>query len=289
VGHFNVMPLKIQADKPHGGMVDPEGWSPEQIFTFVDRLAYPDIAPYRQINHPRSVKTGYFKLMKMVDGVSRDPRYFAGFDGIEVITFGHRGETDAALADWFALLRRGKRYTGTGTSDSHSISHRPVGWPRTFVCVDNDAPPRLDLAEFTAALKRGCATVSAGPFVTIQSGEHRMGELVRAPTGTLDVEVEVQAPTWIGTDRLMLLVDGEPRIERSLSHTGVLRHHETHQITCKSDCFVLALVDSKESIAPVIGPRPDVEPLPIAVTNPIYLDVDGDGLYSPPTAKEPNP
>ena len=161
--------------------------------------------------------------------------------------------TDASLADWFALLRRGKRYTATGTSDSHSISNRPVGWPRTFVCVENDSPPRLELAEFTASLKRGCATVSAGPFVTLRSGPYRMGELVPAAGGSLDVEVDVQAPTWIGTDRLILFADGEPKIEVPLSKTGVMRHHQTHRITCKSDCFVVALVDSAESLVSLLS------------------------------------
>jgi hypothetical protein len=236
-----------------------------------------------QVNHPRSAKTGYFALMKMSDGISRDARYSEDFDGVEVITFGRKEETEPAIEDWFALLRRGKRYTATGTSDSHAISHRPVGWPRTYVCVENDSPPRLELAEFTASLKRGCATVSAGPFVIIRSGQHRMGDLVRA--GSLDVEVEVQAATWIGADRLVLYVNGEPRVEVPLSESGVMRHRAIHPITCKSDCFVVARVDSQKRLAPVIGVRPDIDPLPIALTNPIFLDADGDGRWSP--EKEP--
>jgi hypothetical protein len=289
VGHFNALPLQLQPDKPGGGMVDPEGWMPAEIFAFLEKLALPDIDPFLQVNHPRSSKTGYFDLMKLDDGRSRDPRFSGAFDGIEVVTFGRRNETDPALRDWFALLRRGERYTATGTSDSHAISHRPVGWPRTYVCVDNDSPPRLDLAEFTAALKRGCATVSAGPFVTIRSGEHRMGDLARAEGGGLDVEVEVRAATWIGTDRLVLHVDGEPAIEVPLAGKEVMRYRGTHRITCESDCFVVALVDSEERLDPVIGVRPDIDPLPIALTNPIFLDVDGDGRWSPAGAKEGRP
>ncbi len=289
IGHFNALPLEIQSGKPRGGMLDPEGWTPDEIFTFVRRLGFADIPPFVQVNHPRSPRTGYFGIMKLTDGGSGDDRYSGAFDGVEVITFGKKDETDASLADWYALLRRGYRYTGTGTSDSHAISNRPVGWPRTYVCVDDDSPPRLDLAAFTAALKGGCATVSAGPFVTIRAGDHRMGELVQAEAGTLDVEVEVQAPSWIGTDRLILFVDGTPKIEVPLPRRGVVRYHATHRITCARDCFVTAFVDSKQSFEPVITVRPDMDPYPIAVTNPIYLDVDGDGRYSPPEAKEPSP
>jgi hypothetical protein len=288
VGHFNAFPVEARADKPRGGMVDPEGWAPQEIFDFLEKLGQPEISPFLQVNHPRSPKTGYFEIMHLDEGRSRDPRYSPGFDGIEVITFGRRAETEPSVEDWFALLRRGHRYTATGTSDSHAISHRPVGWPRTYVCVENDSPPRLDVAEFTASLERGCATVSAGPFVTLRAGPHRMGDLV--PTGgSLDVEVEVQAATWIGTDRLLLTVDGEPILEVPLGNTGVVRHRAVHPITCKSDCFVVALVDSRQNLAPVIDVRPDIDPLPIALTNPIFLDVDGDGRWSPPGAKDQRP
>jgi hypothetical protein len=286
VGHFNALPLQLQGDKPRGGMVDPEGWSPDEIFGFLKKLADPDIAPFIQINHPRSPKTGYFKIMKLDRGRSNDPRYSEDYDGVEVVTFGRRSETEESLLDWFGLLRTGKRYTATGTSDSHAISHRPVGWPRTYVCVENDSPPRLDVAEFTASLRRGCATVSAGPFVTLQSGEHRMGDLVRAENGMLEVTVEVQAASWIGAERLLLYVDGEVKLELPLPADGIVRHHGIHPIECKADCFVVALVDSQQTLAPVLEARPDIDPYPIAVTNPIFLDVDGDGSWSPPGAKE---
>lgn len=288
VGHFNALPLELQADKPRGGMVDPEGWSPEEIFRYVRDLAFDDIPPFLQANHPRSRKTGYFAVMGLKNGVAKNDGFSLDFDGIEVVTLGRRKETDAAMEDWFEFLRRGHRFVATGTSDSHTISIRPVGWPRTFVCVENDAPPRLDLAAFTAALRRGCATISAGPVVTIQGGGGNMGDLVRADDGQLDVDVEVQAASWIGADRLVLFVDGRKSVEIPLRGREPVRHKGTHRVSCKSDCFVVAMVDSKEPLTPVIARRPDMDPRPIALTNPIFLDVDGDGRFAPPGA-EPKP
>jgi hypothetical protein len=82
-------------------------------------------------------------------------------------------------------------------------------------------------------------------------------------------------------------VNGEPRVEVPLSESGVMRHRAIHPITCKSDCFVVARVDSQKRLAPVIDVRPDIDPLPIALTNPIFLDADGDGRWSPEKEQRP--
>ncbi|MCA9553332.1 MAG: carboxypeptidase regulatory-like domain-containing protein [Myxococcales bacterium] len=288
VGHFNALPLQLQPGKPRGGMVDVEGWTPRQIFDFVRGLAAPGDETFIQVNHPRAGKTGYFDLMKVdpKTGKAADPRYISDFDGVEVVVMGKHDETARAMEDWFNILRQGNRVTGTGTSDSHTISLRPVGWPRTYVCVDDDAPPRLDVAAFTHSLREGCATVSNGPVITMHSGETRMGGLAPAPTGELTVDIQVQAAGWIGTDRILLYVDGKVAEEIPIPPERTpVRYTGRHTVRCKSDCFVVAWVDSNESLEPVIARRQHIYPLPVAVTNPIYVDVDGDGRYGPPGAK----
>lgn len=283
VGHFNGFPLIPNPGKPRGGMVDVEGRSPRQIFDFMRRLAPKEIDPFIQVNHPRSGLTGYFDMMKVDEktGIAKDPRYVADFNGMETIAFGIPKETTEAMRDWFNLLRRGHRYTATGNSDSHTITLRPVGWPRTYVCVDQDDPPLLDVAAFTKALRDGCATISAGPFVTIQAGDTRMGGLATAPNGESEVTVEVSAASWIPTDRLVLYVDGVPTEEVAITEKGTKRYRGTHHVHCKRDCSVVAYVDAAGTLEPVIQKRRKLDPKPIAMTNPIYFDVDGDGAFAP--------
>lgn len=288
VGHFNALPLVVQTGKARGGMVDVEGWSPRKIFDYMRGLAAPGVNPFIQVNHPRAGKTGYFDMMKLDPdtGLSKDPRYIEDYDGVEVIVMGKHDETARAMQDWFNLLRSGRRVTGTGTSDSHTVSLRPVGWPRTLVCVDEDDPPRLNVEQFTQSLKAGCATVSNGPVVTLSSGEVRMGGLATAKEGVVQVQVEVQAASWIGTDRMQLFVDGQVAEEvRIEAQDKPLRYRGQHTVKCNSDCFIVAWVDSQRSLEPVIAKRKHIDPLPTAVTNPIYVDVDGDGRFSPPGAK----
>lgn len=282
VGHFNALPIEARPGETRGGMVDVEGFTPRKIFDFLRKLGDPENPPFIQVNHPRSGFTGYFDIMKLdpTTSTSNDPRYVDDFDGIEVVAFGIPGETTPAMKDWFGLLRRGHRYTATGNSDSHTITLRPAGWPRTYVCVDKDDPPFLDVPAFTAALHSGCATISAGPFVTITSGDVRMGGLRQAKDGHFDVEIEVRAASWIPTDRVRLFVDGVPQKPIPLAKAKTpLRYRGTHKIHCARDCFVVAYVDSDTSLAPLITQRRKLDPKPVALTNPIYVDVDGNGAF----------
>ena len=288
VGHFNVLPLAPKPSAPRGGMVDPEGWSPDQMLDFARGLAAPGIVPFVQVNHPRSGGTGYFSIMKLdKQGRSADPRYSARFDGVEVVSLGYADETRQAREDWFALLRRGRRITATGTSDSHTLTRRPPGWPRTLVCVDGDTPRNLNIKAFTEALRQGCVTISAGPVVMIRAGTTRMGGVHGAKKGRFRVDVDVRAASWIGTDLLTIYIDGRKAktIRLSTSPKGsprpVKRWSGAVALDCKADCFVVAEVTSASSLEPVVKTRPRMKPKPIGLTNPIYVDVDGDGAYRP--------
>lgn len=286
VGHFNALPLRYDASKLRGGMIDPEGLTPRAIFDYMRTLRVPEIDPFIQVNHPRSGKTGYFDLMRLdgKTGLASDPRFVTDFDAVEVMTFGKGQETEVAIQDWYSLLRRGLHVTATGNSDSHSIAFREVGWPRTFVCVDQDDPPHLDVKAFTESLKRGCATVSSGPFVTIESGDVSMGGLLRASRGRFEISVHVQAPKWVPTATLAISIDGVTVETADLDGREVTRHRGRHSFSCKADCFVVARVQSDAELPPVFAQRPEYEPRALAVTNPIYVDVDGNGRFDAPLA-----
>lgn len=283
VGHFNAFPLEMDHTKSRGGMQDPEGWSPEQIFAFVRGLAPKGTVPFVQSNHPRAGRIGYFDLMGFnpASGTAKDPRFSADIDGLEVVAFGFRDETKEVLEDWFALLRAGRRITATGNSDSHVIYGRETGWPRTYVCVEDDTPPRLDVQDFVSALRSGCATISGGPFVTLRSGETRMGSLAEAPKGKAKIEVRVLAPSWIDTTRLTLFVDGHPKETVALPREPVLRLERSFEASCSADCFITVLVEGDEPLSIVLPGEDGRVSTPVALTNPIYFDVDGDGQFEP--------
>lgn len=282
VGHFNSFPLKMRSDKPRGGMQDPEHWTPTAIFDFVRKLAISPEQSVIQINHPRAGYIGYLDVMKFdpVTGKAADPRFSLDFDAMEVIAFGFEKETKKTLDDWFSLLRQGVRITATGNSDSHTIYGRENGWPRNMICSTTDDPAEAKVSELMDSLKNGCVTISAGPFITIQSGKTKMGGIAAAVRGEIEVTVDVKAPSWVPVDWVQLFVDGKPSSKFPVRGRKAQRYRRTHKVKCREDCFVVAMAGSKRSLAPIVSTWRERQPTPIGMTNPIFIDVDGNGKYN---------
>lgn len=281
VGHFNAFPLKVDRSDSRGGMKDPEHWTPQEIFSFVRGLAITSTDSVVQINHPRAGYIGYLDMMKFdpKTGKAEDKRFSLDFDAMEIIAFGFEKETKQTLADWFALLRRGIRVTATGNSDSHTVYGRENGWPRNLICSDQDLPYRVEVTELMKSLRDGCSTISAGPIITINAEDARMGGTTKATNGRAQIDIKIQAPKWIPVDWLEIYVDGRKQKRIPIRGEKVVRYEKTHTIKCNKDCFVVAMTGSDKSLAPIVSTWRKRNPKPIALTNPIFLDVDGDGQY----------
>ena len=50
---------------------------------------------------------------------------------------------DGTVRDWFSLLAHGGRVFAVGSSDSHQVADKPVGYPRTCVDVGVDTATEL--------------------------------------------------------------------------------------------------------------------------------------------------
>jgi len=211
--------------------------------------------------------------------------------------------------DWFAFLSHGIHVTGTGNSDSHIASTNAVGYPRNFVNVGGDDPSALTDAQLLAALRAGHSTISGGPFLVITSTNASgatvgMGDT--ASTQTLDgqsvlpLHIDVQAPTWMGPlSRVDLWIGsaadpqqpGVLALSLDLTQppylddgTQVQRVSTTVNVPIATDTWVVATVrgpvdanGNSNALWPVV----ETTVPPFAVSNPIWVDADGDGVSSP--------
>ncbi|MCB9670419.1 MAG: CehA/McbA family metallohydrolase [Alphaproteobacteria bacterium] len=223
------------------------------------------------------------------------------------------GEMEGHIDDWFTLLNLGFKFTVLGNSDTHGFTGVESGCPRNFVMAETDDPAFLDDQAIADAVKAHRVVASYGPFVQLWgNGEPIGSELVT--TGEVELAIDVQAPTWMGVDRVELYENGTLIQEWEVEDIAVVdRFQTTYTVTPTRDSWYVVAVASDDDMRPVLTPveLPYVElqavvtealgsvesvgslvspaapiprtypAMPYAITNPIWVDRDGDGFDAP--------
>jgi hypothetical protein len=229
------------------------------------------------------------------DHLKPDPSALpGGVSALRVLDAQHPEHFNQLLDDWLALLRSGRRVTATGASASRSIHGNPPGYPRTYVAVPPAAAAGQTAQQLLAALRAGRAVVSTGPFVELRVGDKGPGEIAALPRERrrrrrrrprrVKVSVVVHASPTISVDTLALYVGGGLHNEPEKIAFGQVGEPftKTYTLEVTGDTFVVALVRGSEGLAPLVKGRA-AEALPaVALTNPVWIDTDGNGHYDPP-------
>ncbi len=231
----------------------------------------------------------------------------------EIICDGGDVAYAGAIDDWFNMLNNGKRYGGTANSDSHHGDD--IGYPRTYVYVGEDAddPATVRHPQVAEAVRAKRMTMSRGPFLELFVNGEPIGAELQAPGGEIELTVKVSAPRWVEVNRGVIFANGEV-----LTRFAVEIDPETHvfewteRFELPQDTWIIAMVRGDRSMFPVAppidlppvllneafgtiagplglggGPFDEVAPkmtgpfTPLALTNPIWVDLDGDG-FDPP-------
>ena len=286
-GHFNVLNIKQDSTKPNMGAMVWYQKTPAKLFGDVDKQWPSSVL---QVNHPRSAAIGgYFTYVgynaKTGKADKIPSEWSRNFDAFEVFNSKRFKTTlPQEVSDWFSFLDRGFLVTGVGNSDSHKAYYSQVGWPRNYVKLSTDQPNKLNLAEFSAAVKAQKVLMSGGPFINVSIGSKGMGQVVDATSKKATIKIKVQAPTWMAADRLLVYMGGKVVHDKKLDSTtadpknAVVRYEGSLELLPAADTWVVVVVTGGGSLAPVSNGSP------FAVTNPIYLDLDGNKAYDAPKA-----
>jgi hypothetical protein len=225
------------------------------------------------------------------------------------------------IDDYFRYLERGMLKTHIGSSDSHSATHEP-GYPRTYFMTSTDSPLGLTAGEAVDSMRAGHATATYGPFITADIDGKTFGDTATATGGgKASLGLRVQTASWFGVDRLEIYENGllakviEPKNEPEVvvDFDGTIEldvpkgrdswivivamgledknlmtpvsvdvpFGEIQLAKVTADAF--ALIPVVNSLFTPVPTVPDWYPIPAyAVTNPIYLDTDGNGTYDAP-------
>jgi hypothetical protein len=292
IGHFNAFPL--EPDRP---IPDAHARSAPKLFRSLHEESNRyDVVPIVQLNHPRWRSIDYFGLTGLdpITATSTSSAFSYDFDALEVFNandgwgYYDADTTDkpvgssahSVLQDWFNLLNQGRRYTAVGNSDSHTVHYEFAGYPRNYVWSMAAEPKSIDVGEVVEAIRGGQAFTTIGPFVEFSVDGKRMGRLVRTFNTSVDVRVRVRAASWIDCDRVKIIVNGVVAAERPVSdHRYSERFDERITIELDRDAWISVLVEGDDPMDPIVQ-SPHRPILPLAVTNPVWVEVDGDGWHS---------
>lgn len=228
-------------------------------------------------------------------------------------TYKLTGELEGQVDDWFTLLNLGFKFTVLGNSDTHGFTGVEAGCPRNYILSDTDDPSFLDDQTVADAVRDHHVVASYGPFVQFWANDEVIGsELVT--DGEVELVIDVQAPTWMGLDRVELYENGTLIREWAVDEVPVVdRFQTTLTVTPTVDSWYVVVVAGDDDMRPVLTPveLPYVElqavvtealggidsigslltpaaplprtfpAMPYAITNPIWIDRDGDGFDAP--------
>jgi hypothetical protein len=183
------------------------------------------------------------------------------------------------MREWFDLMNVGHRYTAVGNSDSHRVVYQWAGWPRTYVRVPDQDPARVEPADVARALMGGHALVSCGIFVLpVANGNAGPGDTVIG--SRVSLTLSLRAPDWIDVAKVEVYANGA-KLEERTRDVPLSRSVWNLEIDLelKADSYVVVLARGDKFMNDAL---PGKWIKPFGFSNPILVDVDGDGKLTPP-------
>ena len=294
---------------PYGDEFRPENYS--FAFDAVELLTGKRLEDVHTFVTPSPLPPGPFPDPQPVPGT-----VLVGKDG--------RPQFPGVVETWFTMLDRGHRATGMGTSDAHHLLGDEPGYARTmvFVGAGKDVPGGYTRDDVVGGIKGHHAIVTNAPFLEMAIGDHIIGDTIVAAGGSVDVVLRVRSATWAPVDHLRLYSNGGALVyDKPIPAGQGSDYTTTVHLQLAKDAWVVAEATGTGNMFPVLSPT-ELPPLdatviitaltqglnglnlsslpiagalkpqrlhfstPYAITNPIWIDVDGGG-WTPPQAPLP--
>lgn len=288
---YNSYPMAVHPDEHNHGAIDALSGDVSSRFE-LSRARDKDVLI--QVNHPRYWQFDYFSWFELdpVSAAFANEGFDLSFDVLEVVngaTF-DREDNQSVLRDWLNLLNRGYFFPLVGTSDSHEIDQDEPGFSRTYLYRGDAENTVLSIQQLMQRLKEGRSFASNGPFLdlTVQD-QYRPGDSVSIMGGAATIRIDVLTAPWIEATQVQLYINGRPQTVpmTMLPHPSASHHQATVTLDLEKDSYVVAEVTGSKDLFPMLQRRSSTDGtetgvLPYALTNPIFIDVDGNGKFDPP-------
>jgi hypothetical protein len=287
--HYNSYAVTPKPTEINNGAISIEDETPKTLFG-LSRAAFP--GSLTQVNHPRSRGLGYFLFYDLdpARAAAAKAPFDLDFDLMEAMNGPRLNEANRqSIEDWFHLLNRGYGIRIMGSSDTHTIEGAEPGYSRTYVLYGGPKGKALDVPAFLRAVKEGRSFVSNGPIVAARAGKSTFGDMATAKKGRLDLAVKVTGAPWLDVSEVRLVVNGERKIVLPVKNpsSAEVKFDQKIRLELAGDAWIAVEVVGARTLFPVLqriagSGRPADAALPYALTNPILVDVDGNGRFDPP-------
>lgn len=304
LNHQNTFPIRPRPRTQSGGAPLTDADIERQI----RRLAMWDNRSEKlvQINHP---DIGWMIYDKDGDGKRDDghadmlkygqvievwsTEVLSGAAMIERTIQGKKVVVNNRFFNWLQLLNQGHRIFAVANTDAH-YNYHGSGWIRNYVKSSADEIGKIDETEMVRSFRDGHVVMSNGPFLEVKVtgpglgigklGGAIPGDAMSLPDGIGGIHIRVQCPNWLDVNRVQVLVNG--RADPNLNFTReknpelfadvAVKFDRTVVFKLRNDAHLIVVaVGEGMLVGPVNGDRN--EP-PLAVSNPIFIDLDGKGF-----------
>ena len=285
--HLTMFPAEPEG--PRGGPVE---WYGRDIDTLFAMMRERSGGGVNLLNHPSYLNHIDWDRLVAEPGLDDPTRlglapdaalWSWNLDGIEVMN-GHRDPFDPSShrwGDWQSMLNAGHKVVAVGCSDSHRGGD--IGYPRTYVPAGSDRAADVTDGEVVEAFREGRAMASTGAFARLQAnGVAGLGETLTDTDDTLDLDLHIEALPEIDVTFVSVFVSCDEVLTVAASDpNGVVKLSAALSVPLEAGVDAAVTVAAfGEDRLPEGLPQFNPAGVPRVLTSPIYVDGDGDGVFS---------
>ena len=202
-----------------------------------------------------------------------------------------------------------------GKSDNLLLLGDEPGYARTllYVGTGKDTPGGFSREDVVHAIKQHHAITTNAPFLEMMVGTAMIGDTTVVTGGSTDVRIRVRAPSWGKVSHLTVYANSAVVAEQNIPAAQGTDYETLVHLNLTKDSWVVAEVSGVDNLFPVSTPVElppldatviikalsaglDLSSLPVtsklkpeqihtstpyAITNPIWIDIDGNGWNAP--------
>ncbi len=186
--------------------------------------------------------------------------------------------------DWMGWWNGGHFIAGVAVTDVHGWD--PPGSPRTYYVSPTDDPNAFQSGDLATSVKAARLVLSAGAFARVSvNGTAGPGEVITDSDGSVDLHVAIEAIPQVDVTWFQVFVNCDEVAKiKTTAPGGIVKYDGVLPIKLSQDAHIHVIGWGTGAMPRGFDAYPP-ERMARVLTNPIRVDADGDGQWTPPGGK----